>query len=130
MTKFMKLKFHILNLAALLSVAVAFIPGAARAALDEWPLVLVHNGVTNTIYQPQLDSWDYYTLTAHAAVAVQPAGAPQPTFGVNNVTAQTLINRVERTVYFENLQITKADFPSAPDQANAWAATLQVLLPQ
>lgn len=126
----MKLKFQVLSLATLLSVAVAFIPGAARAALDEWPLVLVRNGVTNTIYQPQLDSWDYYTLTAHAAVAVQPAGAPQPTFGVIDVTAQTLINRVERTVYFENLQITKADFPSAPEQGNAWAATLQVLLPQ
>src|SRR5262245_35341538 len=26
----------------------------------EWPRVIYRNGVTNTVYQPQLVSWDYY----------------------------------------------------------------------
>jgi hypothetical protein len=66
--------------------------GPVRAAtLNEWPLVLVRDGVTNTIYQPQLDSWNYVTLEAHAAVAVQPASAPQATFGVIHVSARTLV---------------------------------------
>jgi hypothetical protein len=103
---------------------------ARAAGLDEWPLVLVSGGVTNTLYQPQLDSWDYSTLTAHSAIAVQPAGEQQPTFGVIDVSAKTFVDRAERMVFFEELQITKANFPSAPGQADAWAANLRTLLPQ
>lgn len=103
---------------------------ARAASLEEWPLVLVRGGVTNTLYQPQLDSWDNFTLTAHAAIAVQPAGAPQPTFGVIDMSAKTLVDRAVRTVFFEELQVTKVNFPSAPTQANGWAAALRTLLPE
>jgi len=120
------LNLVVLALAGTLSSVVY--PARAES-LEQWPLVLEYRGVTNTIYQPQLDSWDYLTLTAHAAIAVQPPGAPQPTFGVIEVSARTFVDRAERMVTFENLQVAKASFPSAPEQADGWAAALQVVLP-
>jgi len=35
---------------------------ARAAALEEWPRIFVQSGVTNTIYQPQLDSWNYIKI--------------------------------------------------------------------
>ncbi len=128
MKTFRQFSQRIVWLSALAAV-IQIVSLARGADLEAWPLVLVPNGVTNTIYQPQLDSWDYSTLTAHAAMAVQPAGAPQPTFGVIYVTVKTLVDRAERRVFFEALQITQVNFPSAPAQADGWGATLQAVLP-
>jgi len=113
-------------LAGALSLMIQLAPAGS---LEQWPLVLESAGVTNTIYQPQLDSWDYVSLTAHAAIAVQPARAPQPTFGVIEVSAKTFVDRAERMVSFQEVQITKANFPSAPAEAAGWTATLQRVLP-
>src|ERR1700754_2161443 len=83
------------------TLALAALPLAAqttaRVAL-EWPRVIVRNGVTNTIYQPQLESWDYITFKAESAVAIQPTGAPQPTFGTINLEARTRVDRAQREV--------------------------------
>ena len=65
----------------------------AGAPLAEWPRVLYRDGVTNTIYQPQLVSWDYVTLKAISAVAIQPKGAPQATFGTIELQAKTTVAR-------------------------------------
>jgi len=86
---------------------------AADALPQEWPRVIFRDGVTNTIYQPQLESWDYFTLKAASAVAVQPNGAPQPTFGTIDLQAKTRVDRAQREVFFEEIQIVKGGFPSA-----------------
>jgi hypothetical protein len=96
----------------------------------EWPRVWFRDGVTNTVYQPQLDSWDYFTLKATSAVSVQPQGAAQPTFGAIHFVAQTRVDRAEREVYFDKIDIAQADFPSAGPQANTYLATLRSLLPR
>ena len=103
---------------------------AAVAPPVEWPRVIFRDGVTNTIYQPQLDFWDHFTWKATAAVAIQPQGAPQPTYGTIKLQAMTEVDRAERMVLFEQLQITDADFPSATAQAGAYLATLRSLLPK
>jgi hypothetical protein len=102
---------------------------AAAQAPKEWPRVLVGDGITNTIYQPQLDSWDYVTLRATSAIAVQPEGASQATFGTITFVARTVVDRASREVWFQYLNIEKADFPSAGAQANKYLATLRSLLP-
>ncbi len=97
----------------------------------EWPRVVYRDGVTNTFYQPQLQSWDYTTLRAVCAVAVQPRGAPgQPTFGTIQLTAKTRVDRAARTVFLEQLEIAQASFPSAGVQADAYVATLRSLVPR
>ena len=96
----------------------------------EWPRTFYRDRVTNTIYQPQLESWDYFTLKAISAVAVQPSGTPQPTFGTISLTAKTRVDRTAREVYFEEIQIEKSDFPSAGSLASNYTATLASLLPK
>ena len=103
---------------------------STTAAPVEWPRAFVRDGITNILYQPQLESWDYFTLKAVSAVAVQPAGARQATFGTIHFTAQTEVDRAEREVRFEKVEITSADFPSedAPDEK--YLKTLRSLLPK
>jgi hypothetical protein len=121
-----------------LTVAIALLTTArlqAQAAPqsappgDPWPRRIVTGSGTSLttylIYQPQLDSWTGASLEAHAAVSVQPAGAKDPTFGVIWFTARTDVDKVNRVVYLEDLNINRSSFPSAPGKAAAWQALLQ-----
>ena len=102
---------------------------AAPAASDPWPRRLVSGTNTFLIYQPQLDSWKSNQLEAHAAVSVQASGSKDPVFGVIWFTARTEVDKVNRLVYMEELNITRSSFPSAPQNAAAWTAALHELEP-
>src|SRR5215510_9132617 len=83
--------------------------GAAQNAsvpAAEWPRVSVRDGITNTIYQPQLESWDKFTLKARSAVAVQAKGEKRPTFGTVDIQAKTRVDRAGRRVYFDAIDVT------------------------
>ncbi len=103
-------------------------PLLAQDSPDPWPKTAQVAGTTFTMYQPQLEKWDGATFVGHAAVAVQPSGAEQPTYGAMNLRASTQVNRVTRTVHFDDLTITRVNFPSAPDQATTYQQALQGLL--
>lgn len=103
-------------------------PSPADATLDPWPRTLAVDDGTFVVYQPQLESWDGYRITAHAAVSVQPAGASQPAFGVLNLAAETIVDGATRTVTFRNIQVLKSTFPAAPASAAAYGATFQTQL--
>jgi hypothetical protein len=94
-----------------------------------WPQILVVEGTTNTIYQPQVQSWDGHQLGAIAAVSIQAAGADRPVFGTITLSALTLVDKPNRTVALENPTITKGNFPTATNQSAAYVAQLQSLLP-
>ncbi|MRR07953.1 MAG: autotransporter, partial [Deltaproteobacteria bacterium] len=102
----------------------------APTAPTEWPRVIYRNGVTNTIYHPQLQSWDYLNLKALAVVAVQPKGADQPTFGTIQFTSRTRVDRAERIVYLEQLEIPWGSFPSAGPYSKGYMETLRSLVPK
>jgi len=84
---------------------------------DAWPRSIKQDAATYTIYPPQLDAWDGVTLEARAAVAVQADRAQEVTYGIIFLHATTTIDREERLVHFEELQITQAQFPSLPDSS-------------
>ena len=106
-------------------------PTAAADSADlAWPRQL-HNGpITYSVYQPQVESWNGNQLATRAAVAVLDSGATEPTFGVIWLSARTDVDKTSRLVGLENLEITKASFPSAPERASEWRAALQRLLPE
>jgi hypothetical protein len=95
-----------------------------------WPRILSSQGQTFTVYQPQLDSWDGFTLEAHAAVAVESGGEQPPIFGVVNLSAHTLVDKDERLVTLEDLKVADARFPSAPEQAQQFGEALHDALPK
>lgn len=112
------------------TIVLPFVATGATKPTAEWPRVFFRDGVTNTVYQPQLQAWDYFTLKAVAAVAIQPKGAPQPTFGTISFSAKTRVDKAQREVLFENIQITQALFPSAGELAARYVNTLRSLLPR
>jgi hypothetical protein len=103
-------------------------PAAAPAAAgpsDPWPRQIKTTTDTFLIYQPQLDAWSGNVLDGHSAVSVKANTAKDPTFGVIWFTARTEVDKVNRVVFLEDLNITRSSFPSAPANAAAWQAALQ-----
>lgn len=95
----------------------------------DWPRVYVVGTTTNTVYQPQIESWDGYTLTARNAVAIQTPDQPEPVYGVMKVQAHTMVNKTERTVDVQNVQVLSSDFPTAPDRQQEYLSDLQASFP-
>jgi hypothetical protein len=93
-----------------------------------WPHELSSGDTRYSLYQPQVDSWQDNQLSAHAAVAVQPATDTEPTLGVVWLSSRTDVDKADRLVSLEDVRITRANFPSAPDQAAGWQSQLQELL--
>ena len=114
-----------LSAASLAAQTPAGAPTTPAAAPDPWPRQIKGGADTFLIYQPQLDSWSGISLEGHAAVSVQAAGAKDPTFGVIWFTARTDVDKVNRVVLLEDLNVTRVSFPSAPAKAAAWQAALQ-----
>jgi hypothetical protein len=89
-------------------------PPADEVTPDPWPKAVKEGSATFTLYQPQLDSWDGYSFEAHAAGSVLAAGTKDPDFGAIEITANTQVDRLSRTVHFSNIQVKKVTFPSSP----------------
>ncbi len=92
---------------------------------DPWPRKVDLANASVLVYQPQVNKWEGNQLDFRAAVAIQPVGAKEETFGVIFATARTQVDRVARTVVFEKLKITKTDFPTLPNRGAAYSAELQ-----
>src|SRR6267142_895438 len=102
-------------------------PPAVQVTPDPWPKLREMGGVKYILYQPQLDKWDGHNFEAHAAVSVLPAGAKDPAFGAIEITANTDVAKVSRTVHFRDVRIVKAIFPSAPDKSAAYQQAFQTI---
>jgi len=95
-----------------------------------WPRIFSGNGQSFAVYQPQLDSWDGFTLEAHVAVALAAGAEEPPVFGVANLKVRTLVDKTERLVSLDDLQVIDARFPSAPEQEQAYTDALRAVLPK
>ena len=98
---------------------------AAKLPADPWPRDVSLSNAAVLVYQPQVSKWTDNQIEFRSAVAIKPAGAKDETFGVIFATARTQVDKVMRTVVFENLKITKSDFPALPNRGAAYAAELQ-----
>jgi len=114
---------------ALPSIVAAQAPAAATPAsklpADPWPRDISLSNAAVLVYQPQVSKWVDNQIEFRTALAIKPAGAKDETFGVVFATARTQVDKVMRTVVFENLTITKSDFPTLPNRGAAYATELQ-----
>jgi hypothetical protein len=127
------MRFH--NLTAALFLAVSALAGSSGASAqgstrdspppDAWPRGVDLGDAQVLVYQPQINSWADNQLDFRAALAIKPRGAKADTFGVIFATTRTQVDKVLRTVTFENLKISKIDFPTLPNRGAAYAAELQ-----
>ncbi len=95
-----------------------------------WPRQVSGGGYTITIYTPQADQWDGNLLEVRAAVSVERAASPQQDFGVIWITGRTLVDRAARVVSLSDVQITRANFPAAPEKADAYLEVLRANVPR
>ncbi len=107
--------------------ASAAAPGAQA---DPWPRDVSVPDAAVLVYQPQVNSWIGNKLDFRAALAIKPTGSTEETFGVVFATARTQVDKIARTVVFENLQITRTDFPTLPQRGEGYNAALQKSLTQ
>ena len=92
---------------------------------DPWPRVLdLANGQV-LLYQPQVNKWDGNVIDVRAALSLKASGGKDQTFGVLFATARTDVDRVARRVTFEDVKVTKLDFPALPDRGASYLAGLQ-----
>jgi hypothetical protein len=92
---------------------------------DPWPRVVDLSNGQVLVYQPQINQWTDNRLEFRAALAIKPDNAKAETFGVIFASARTQVDKVLRTVTFENMQISKIDFPTLPSGGAAYASELQ-----
>jgi hypothetical protein len=107
---------------ALSSIRVAV---AQDTPPDPWPRDVSISNAAVLIYQPQVSKWEGNRIDFRAAVAIKPTGAKEETFGAIFATARTQVDKVARTVVFENLEVTKADFPTLADHGASYVAELR-----
>ncbi|MET0731666.1 MAG: hypothetical protein ABW054_01215, partial [Casimicrobiaceae bacterium] len=116
-----------------LASALAGAPCAALAAAaaatalpaDPWPRVVDLTNAQVLVYQPQVNKWDNNRIDFRAALAIKADGAKDESFGVIFATARTQVDRTMRTVVFEDMAITKMDFPALPDHGAKYSKELQ-----
>jgi hypothetical protein len=110
------------------STAMGVADEAGAIVDDPWPRRLVSGSNTFSVFQPQYEHWDQGRLDGRAAVAVENAASPQPTYGVVWFSARTEIDKDTRMVTLEDLTISRADFPTVQDGGAGYVTALRQTL--
>ncbi|HEX7254148.1 MAG TPA: autotransporter, partial [Thermoanaerobaculia bacterium] len=98
---------------------------AAEQGDPGWPRVIQGDGVTLTVYLPQIDYFDGTRLEARAAVEVKSDDSQSSSYGVLWITALTQVDKEKQLVYFESIEVTKANFPGAEDKVEPYLKLLR-----
>jgi hypothetical protein len=115
-----------------IAVALAARFLAAQTPVDEeapWPRVRSTNGHSVTLHLPQVERWTTNWFSARAAVEVKQAEAKADLFGVVWFEAHGTVDRADRRVVLDRLEITKARFPEAPDNGSNALALVREVFP-
>ncbi len=131
------------------AAAASWSPLAAHAAPDPqpsttqagsespWPYTVRLNAKdVLQVYPPQIDSWDGFKLRARAAVVLREGAGSDAannnaskesrvTYGTVEIDARTLVDKGTRRVTLDQYTISRAEFPSAGPEAQAWVTALQ-----
>ncbi len=107
------------------SPAAPAAPATQRLPADPWPRVVDLTNGQVLVYQPQVSKWEGNRIDFRCALAIKPANAKEETFGVIFANARTQVDKIARTVVFEDMKVTKSDFPALPDHGAAYVAELQ-----
>ncbi len=109
-----KIPANILNLACLvfvlLPLSMAQTPPDPE---DTWPKEVDSGNTRIIVYQPQTDAWKKNRLQARSAVTLLHEGEKKPIYGIVTLSARTDVDKEDRMVALEDLQVTSAHFPAA-----------------
>ncbi|HUC83760.1 MAG TPA: hypothetical protein VL970_01100, partial [Candidatus Acidoferrales bacterium] len=87
--------------------------GGTESSAVSWPLAFSDTAASYTIYPPQCDSWNGHRFVGRSAVAIQPYGQAEPTYGVIEFNALTLVDKNTQTAKLADVKISGTDFSGA-----------------
>ncbi len=96
-------------------------PSAQKTTLTKisndtgWPRTFKVGTDTFVVYQPQVDKWDGNRVYVYSAVEMKASEKAAAKYGVVWFNARTEVDKINRLVTFDNADVTKVDFPAAPE---------------
>jgi hypothetical protein len=90
-----------------------------------WPRTFTAGGYDMAIFQPQISTWKGNQLAGSFAVGVRPTGSKDEAYGVISFTARTEIDKLNRLVTLEDLEIDKVNFPTQSAKEVEYLALLK-----
>src|SRR5438093_850071 len=95
-----------------------------------WPREFQDNGTKVDIYQPQIEKWEGADFETRSAVAITPPGSSNaPVYGVFWMKARADVDKAARIVTLNDVEVTKAKFPSVPELQNEYLALIRKHVP-
>jgi hypothetical protein len=104
----------------------------AQTPVDEetpWPRTRSTNGNSVTLHLPHVERWTSNWFIARAVVEVKAATTKKEILGVVWFEAKGTVDRSNRFVTLDRMEITKARFPEAKDSASNTLAIVHELFP-
>ena len=102
---------------------------SAKASEGAWPRTVTSGSDKFLIYQPQVDKWEGNRVYLYSAVEMTTGQNKNPTYGVIWFNARTEVDKINRLVTLDNMELTKVKFPVAPDKEPVLTVLLQKKLP-
>src|SRR4051812_2748669 len=94
-----------------------------------WPREFQESGVKVDIYEPQIEKWEGVDFETRSAVAITPPGSNAPVYGVFWMKARANVDKAARIVTLNNIEVTKAMFPSNPELQDQYLALIRKHVP-
>ena len=102
---------------------------STRTSDTGWPRTMTSGADTFVIYQPQVDKWDGNRVSLYTAAELKTAKDKAPTYGVIWFSARTEVDKLNRQVTLDQVQLEKVKFPVAPEKEAELAALIKPKLP-
>ena len=109
--------------------AAAPTSASASTAEKAWPRTFTKGGDTFSIYQPQVDKWDGNRLYLYSAVEVENSAKKSRNYGVIWFNARAEVDKLNRAVTLDQVQLTKVNFPAEPAKNDELTQLLNAKLP-
>jgi len=101
---------------------------AAKTSDSGWPRTMTSGADTFLVYQPQVDKWEGNRIDLYSAVELK-TGKSAATYGVIWFQARTEVDKINRLVTLDQVQITKVKFPMAADKEAVLTSLVEKKLP-
>ena len=103
---------------------------ASKPPTDKgWPRTFSSGADTFSVYQPQVEKWDGNRVYLYSAVEVENKTAKSSNYGVIWFNARTEVDKLNRTVTLDQVQLTKVNFPAEPSKNSELTQLLDTKLP-
>ncbi len=111
-------------------------PSAQKATIKKerpseagWPRTMTSGPDTFTIYQPQVDKWEGNHVDLYSAVELKTGKEGATKYGVIWFNARTEVDKINRLVTLDQVQVSKVRFPTAHEKESALSALIAEKLP-